>query len=204
MKIRTKIFLSFLLSTAVSIALITGMLGWQLRKDALRSYEQMSSGALKQANNYIELFWQEAKKNIGFLAELPDAKESAGCFQNFSQKTEPTLIRRNDLDERGKRLFDLWQFVTKTHPDYAEIFYGYPDGSYGSSLETEMPGGFDSRKRAWFTEGMKSSELFTMSPAYRSFTGDLVAAVTCKIKKDALLVGFASIDVSLVSLTNLV
>ena len=91
MKIRTKIFLSFLLSTAVSIALITGMLGWQLRKDALRSYEQMSSGALKQANNYIELFWQEAKKNIGFLAELPDAKESAGCFQNFSQKTEKTV-----------------------------------------------------------------------------------------------------------------
>ncbi len=204
MKIRTKILLVFLSSNFFAFLLLTILLSWQVKEKVLTDYKKTSAVALNMTNRYIELFWSEAEKNAAFMADLPDMKVAEGAFPNFSNTTSATLNKRSDMSPAGQRLFDLWQIIQKNHPEYAEIFAGFPDGSIGSSLETEIGAGFDSRKRAWFIEGMQNPTRYTFSPAYRSDTGELVAAVTCKITNESGLVGFHNIDVSLSTLESLI
>lgn len=206
LSIKKKLVLAFSASIIVPIALLCIFLGYSILTSSANRFIQSAQNELRQVNGAINIFFQEAGFNVTRLAEHDIMQEADETLPNYSKTTEK---RKDDYKQMGgitERLNKVLERADLAHPGYIEVYIGTELGCFVSSAPSEMPAGYDPRKRPWYTKAVQTGAKTTLSDAYLSTTGDVTVSIVAPIKsrKDSKLLGMAGIDVSLKGLTDIV
>jgi methyl-accepting chemotaxis protein len=88
------------------------------------------------------------------------------------------------------------QFMTTYVGDEAGIFTQWP--------QSDMPEGYDPRKRPWYQDAVKANGAVLTEPYIDASTNGLIISSAVPVKRDGKLVGVAGSDFSLASLVDMI
>lgn len=199
MSIRLRIILGFLLTTVVLAAGIMINAAFSLRQEAESSYQTAAQRQLRLMAVYVTSFLQTAERNAALLAQDQDVASAGDAFPTYKNVAVKSLFRHADLSWTARRVLEKFTRLDKGYADYAEVYAGYLDGNYASSIDNaEVAPGFDMTKRPWYVARKASPDVYGISESYRSYTGEMVFAVTHKMfDADGNFTGVLGVDVSL-------
>lgn len=203
LNIKNKLILLILAAVLLCAGGIASISFVKMTDMAETAFVQSSLSELQQVDNFISEFMHEAELNALFLSMDPGVQDSAGHNPNFTVD-DIDHIYRKDMDEHGKRVFDLFQQMKSSHSVYANVYVGMEDGGFNMAPEDALPKGYDPRQRPWYKEAVSSSEATSFSKAYQSTTGGAVSTVTAKVLKSGRVVGVVGFDINLSTLTDVV
>jgi len=204
MTIRTRILLfSFIAGTLITGGIITYST-LQMRRDAESYYISSSSAQLRLMNIYIETFVNTAINNAEALTRNPDFAKAGSIFPNYTSTTTETVFRLRDLSPEARELAGPLVALAQGYEDYVEVYAGYADGSLVTSIDgLKFPAGWNMSKRPWYVTRANSSSDYGLAEAYTSVTGEMVFAISHKIRTESgEVVGVLGIDVTLKGLTD--
>ena len=205
LSVRKKLLLAITSTILTSILITCIVLGLQIRDSAIATFHDSASKELGQIDRAIGIFVDKALKMTTMIAGSPlvqAADETLHSYVNETRPLSPKDISRSDVERDMVAFFKL---INKTHPEYVEVFIGTKWGGFASSGETEMPPGYDPRKRPWYIKGMETPNKASISPAYMSTTGEAVISNMFPITTaDGGIIGCSGLDVGLGVLTDLI
>lgn len=205
LSVRKKLLLAFTTTILTSILITCIVLGLQIRDSAIGTFHVSASKELGQIDRAIGIFVDKALKMTTMLSThslVRTVDESIHSYVNESRGLTPKDITRSPLEEE---LVVLFKLINTTHPEFVEVFVGTKWGGFASSGESEMPPGYDPRKRPWYTKAMETPDKASISPAYMSTTGEAVISnMRPIIAQDGDIIGCAALDVGLGVLTDLI
>ena len=205
LSIRKKLLFAFAGTILTSILITCVVLGLQIRESAIANFHNSASKELAQIDRAIGIFVDKALKMTTMIARdalVRKADDSLHSYVNETEKKAPKDIVRSPLEAEMAQYF---KNIHSTHPEYVEVFIGTKWGGFVSSGESEMPPGYDPRKRPWYTTAMATPDKATISPAYMSTTGEAVISNMFPITADGgEIIGCTGLDVGLGVLTELI
>ncbi len=205
LSIRKKLLFAFTSTILTSIVITCVVLGLQIRDSAIATFHNSAAKELSQIDRAIGIFVDKALKMTTMIARdalVRKADDSLHSYVNETEKKAPKDIVRSPLEAEMAQYF---KNIHSTHPEYVEVFIGTKWGGFVSSGESEMPPGYDPRKRPWYTTAMATPDKATISPAYMSTTGEAVISNMFPITADGgEIIGCTGLDVGLGVLTELI
>jgi len=205
LSIRKKLLLAFATTILTSILITCVVLGLQIRQSAIATFYGSTSKELTQIDRAIGIFSDKSLKMTTLIASHPlvrKSDDSIHSYVNETRKLSPKDITRSELEQEMVTFFKL---VNKTHPEFVEVFIGTKWGGFASSGESEMPPGYDPRKRPWYTKAMETPGKASVSAAYMSTTGEAVISNMFPITSESgEIIGCSGLDVGLGVLTDLI
>lgn len=206
LSIKNKLVMAFSASIAVPLVFLCIFLGYKILTQSTDRFIASTQNELRQVNTAINLFFQEAGYNIMGIADHEAVQAADESLPNYTKTTEKKKDIYSQIGGITEKISGVLAGVDKSNPGYIEVFMGTETGGFVSSIESEMPAGYDPRKRPWYTKAAQSGTKTTLSDAYLSTTGDVTISVVTPIKskKDSRLTGMAGVDVSLKGLTDIV
>ena len=201
MSIKLRIILGFFLTILLTASGGIFFASMQMRDDADSEFSQSSGRQLSLLDDYLENFLRTAQANAALVASMADLVALADSMPNFSTTTQERDYASAVTSPEVRAALVPLQNINSKNADYLEVYVGYPNGAYATGLaEMKVPAGFNTSKRPWYTATAASAQDGLLSEAYVSLTGDIVFAVTQKMKgPDNKLAGIVGIDVSLKS-----
>jgi len=206
LSIKKKLVMAFSASIIVPVALMCVFLGYSILQKSTDRFILSTQNELRQVNAAINIFFQEAGYNVIRLADHEVMQEADDTLPDYSKSTEKRKDNYASIGGVTAKINKVLASTDNAHPGYVEVFMGTEIGGFISSLESEMPAGYDPRKRPWYTKAIQTGAKITLSDAYLSTTGDVTISIVSPIKskKDSKLIGMAGIDISLKGLTDIV
>ena len=203
--IKTKILLGLFLTIAISISLVFVYIFNTVQDASISSYVTFTLREIKQLDNAMNIFMEEAKYNATMLSMDPRVRDVDDSITSFVDTTVKTKSIPRPDDAKGRSITDLLTLMGASHPAYVEVFFGTEYGGFLSNAETAMPIGYDPRKRPWYREAMQHPQAPIVSKAYMSTTGEAVVVSVVKVVEEkGKTVGAIGVDISLKVLTDIV
>ncbi|WP_422917462.1 methyl-accepting chemotaxis protein [Metapseudomonas sp. CR3202] len=202
MTIRHKLGWAFSLVAVLPAALIALLVILNVRNEAQDEFIASSSREMRQVENSMQLFFQSISQTADFLASYPLLQNADGNLKKYTGE-DPSLIPLGDQD---KQIFELFESIATSHPDYAYIYLATSDGATVPWPASSDLKNYDPRKRPWYQAAMAAKGKTTRSPAYY-WAQDNVALVGVtrsyanRLGEEG---GAITIDVSLKQLTETV
>jgi len=203
--IKTRLILGLVSVIAVILAGILAIVAYDFSQQSRLSHQRSATGEIKQIDYAISLFLDECLMNADMMAKNGPVQHVDEMSTNHLTTTEKTKAQVHQGDAAGRRLVDYLATVQNTHPAYVEVYAGNEQGGFVSCLEdSTMPGGYDPRKRPWYTDTKPVTDKPVLGKAYLSTTGEAVTSVARVISREGKVVGVVGLDISLKKLTELI
>ncbi|MDP2849395.1 MAG: methyl-accepting chemotaxis protein [Humidesulfovibrio sp.] len=203
--IKTRLILGLVSVIAVILAGILAIVAYSFSQQSHESYVRAAKSEMGQVDYAITLFLDESLMNADMLAKNPLAMRMDEVTTTHVGGTEKRKAKVDAGDAMGRKLVDFFSSVQNTHPAYVEVFLGSENGAFVSALEdSDMPAGYDPRKRPWYTEAKPLTDKAMLSKAYMSTTGEAVTSAARTVVRDGKVIGVMGIDISLKKLTGLI
>lgn len=203
MSIKVKLIVGLLAMILVIFIAMFTLVARNVSEQSIATVSQGAMDQLRQVEYSISLFLEEAKMNAAMLARHPLATRVGEVTStHVDQPAKKSVVHPEDAV--GTEFVSMFQAVQTTHPAYVEVFVGSEQGSFVSSLQdSDMPAGYDPRKRPWYLEAKEITNASVLGKAYMSTTGEAVTSVMRTIARDGQILGVVGIDISLKKLTDL-
>ncbi|MDR3641921.1 MAG: methyl-accepting chemotaxis protein [Humidesulfovibrio sp.] len=203
--IKTRLIFGLVSVIAVILTGILLIVAYNFSQQSRESYLRSATGEIKQVDYAITLFLNECLQNADMMAKNPMAQRMDEVTTNHLTTTAKTSAKVQSGDTMGRKLVDFFISMQNTHPAYVEVYLGNEQGSFVSALEnSDMPPGYDPRKRPWYIEAKPKADSPQLSKAYMSTTGEAVTTAARAVLRDGQVIGVMAIDISLKNLTELV
>jgi len=203
--IKTRLVLGLVAVIAVILAGILAIVAFNFSQQSRESSLRAARGQMAQVDYAITVFLDECLMNADLLAKNPLAQQLDEVTTNHLSTTEKRKAKVDSGDAMGRKIVDFFASVQKTHPAYVEVFLGNERGAFVSALEdSDMPAGYDPRKRPWYTEAKPLTDKAKLSKAYMSTTGEAVTSAARTVLRGGQVIGVMGIDISLKNLTELI
>lgn len=201
MNIRSKLTLSFaatVILPIIAIAIVS--ISMTISKSSSHFVER-TQDELRQVDNGFQLFFQQIKANVKFLAEskltaqLPDNTHS---YIGAAHMMDPKNDSAEELD-----LFKLYEDFGSSHPDLLYVYTGTKEGGFVQYPSEEL-GNYDPRQRPWYKQALASPNLPILTEAYQDVIGKPVVTSALVVKnQQGEIVGVQGLDVTLSTLTDI-
>ena len=201
MNIRSKLTLSFaatVILPIIAIAIVS--ISMTISKSSSQFVER-THNELRQVDNGFQLFFQQIKANVKFLAEskltaqLPDNTHS---YIGAAHMMDPKNDSVEELD-----LFKLYEDFGTSHPDLLYVYTGTKEGGFVQYPSEEL-GNYDPRQRPWYKQALASPNAPILTEAYQDVIGKPVVTSALAVKnQQGEIVGVQGLDVTLSTLTDI-
>ncbi len=202
--VRFRIMLGLVLVISIPVAVVFAVLFGAVYRETLSRQVDAADREIRQLDNAMSIFMDEAKSNVAMLGVTPSLHEVDKNLTSYLATTEKTKAVPRDDDALGRSLTALFRREQDTHPAYVEVFFGSEDGGFLSSLGDTMPAGYDPRQRPWYKDAMAKPDQAVISKAYVSTTGEAVVSVLRVVADRGRRIGVVGVDISLKVLTDIV
>jgi methyl-accepting chemotaxis protein len=201
MNIRSKLTLSFAATVILPIIAIAIVSISMTISKSSTSFVERTQSELRQVDNGFQLFFQQIKANVKFLAEnkltiqLPD---NTHTYIGSDHMMEPKSDSAEELD-----LYKLYEDFGTSHPDLLYVYTGTEDGGFVQYPLEEL-GGYDPRQRPWYKQALASPNAPIITEAYQDVIGKPVVTSALVVKnKQGDIIGVQGLDVTLSTLTDI-
>ncbi|MEG2139906.1 MAG: methyl-accepting chemotaxis protein, partial [Bilophila sp.] len=197
MSIRIKLIVAFMVAVIISIGSVICLVTWQMRKDALTTYQERAREQLVRINEFIESSFHKNEEITKVLAGSPAIFAAEATLPDYVATTAPTSVPRSEMTPEAVALDKELQRFQEAHPDFATVGVGLENGRYLEYPISTRPTGFDPRTRDWYRTGKAASGDVAITEAYRTVKGILACSISSKIYDGTAFRGLAVVDISL-------
>ncbi|MBA6327561.1 methyl-accepting chemotaxis protein [Colwellia sp. MB02u-6] len=201
MNIRSKLTLSFAATVILPIIAIAIVSISMTISKSSTSFVERTQDELRQVDNGFQLFFQQIKANVKFLAkneltaQLPD---NTHTYIDSDHMMEP---KNDSLEELN--LYKLYEDFGSSHPDLLYVYTGTKEGGF-VQYPLEVLGGYDPRQRPWYKQALTSPNTPIITEAYQDVIGKAVVTSALVVKnKQGDIIGVQGLDVTLSTLTDI-
>ena len=204
--VKIRVLLGIIIPLLIMAGGVTGTAVWKMRATAIEDFTAKSQQELTLFGLYISQMLRTGQDTARALAQDIDVRNGLGKFPSFAASTQTSRYRHEDLSPDAHAVVDRLQNMQKTHRQFAEVFIGYRDGSYATSIpEVSVPAGTDMSTRSWYRECASASGESSLSSVYQTIQKTLAVSLTNKVTApDGTLVGVLGIDIALSQLRDMV
>lgn len=204
MSIRTKTLLLFGIVICLGMGALYILTSLQAQDAFFKTYDESVNKQIRQANDLVALFFEQAKSNALFLARLPEAELTRDKLRSYLPEKTPVKLPRQEMTPEMVALDIRLQGVQETNKAYADLGICMDsDSGIQEYPAPSWPAGFDARIRPWYKAALASKDEAVVAPAYLTIAGDLCCAVSAKIRdKTGKIFGVSYIDVKLTALVE--
>jgi methyl-accepting chemotaxis protein len=201
MNIRSKLTLSFAATVILPIIAIAIVSISMTISKSSTSFVERTHDELRQVDNGFQLFFQQIKANVKFLAEnklTAQLPENTHTYIGADHMMEP----KNDSAEE-LALYKLYEDFGTSHPDLLYVYTGTKEGGFVQYPLEEL-GGYDPRQRPWYKQALASPNAPIITEAYQDVIGKPVVTSALVVKNNqGVIVGVQGLDVTLSTLTDI-
>lgn len=207
MKIRTKLILAFSIAVIIPTGILASLSINEAAKIAKEQFKKATYKEIIQVDRAFTMFFDNAKRNISYLAQLPIVKNELPNGPNFTtQQGIDAFPGWKNLPGKSGELWRLFENYADSHRDLAYVYSGRADGAYIEWPGSTLTKPYDPRVRPWYKSAMAGEGKPVVTNAYY-WAGDdaTYIAITQALKDDqGKSVGVVSFDVSVNELTDIV
>jgi methyl-accepting chemotaxis protein len=202
MNIKQKLTWAFAVIACLPIILVATIVIVNLRSDAQSDFVDGSSREIRQVANAMQLFFDGIRQNVDYLAAHPTVTGAGDGVKSYMSADAPN-VPQTDPDHQ---LFNLFESLAKSHPDYSYVSYGLANGSYAFWPGDPKMASYDPRQRPWYKTAQANPGKTLRTEAYYWAGDDAVLVSTVRAVNNSLgsNSGVVNIDVSLKQLTSIV
>ncbi|MEA4854933.1 MAG: methyl-accepting chemotaxis protein [Solidesulfovibrio sp.] len=202
--IKIKVILIVSLMVSIPIIGIFGYCFYSILNNTLDAQTTAIRREVLQLDNAITLFINDVVYNVNMLSAEPLLVNIDNTATTFMHRMEKSKVSIRSDDVLGQKISTIFKQVQSSHPYYEEVYFGSEYGAFLSNAESEIPAGYDPRKRPWYQEALATPDKTVVSKTYRSTTGMAVVSVAKATIRQGRSVGVVSIDLSLKILTDII
>ena len=204
--LKKKLFFASLALVVVPMLSVMLILSYSLSKKSEEDFVARVTGEIRQVDNVITVLLDSAKHNLEMMNRHPAMQKldtSINSYMTVPGATDLKTVRRGPLEQR---ILDHLNLIGKTHPDYIELYLGTKYGGFITSDTDKVPGGYDPRRRPWYSDALDKKGEAIISKAYYSVTTNenVVAAVKAYTDAAGEVQFVGGIDISLKRLTDII
>jgi methyl-accepting chemotaxis protein len=201
MNIRSKLTLSFAATVVLPIIAIAIVSISMTISKSSTGFVERAQDEIRQVDNGFQLFFQQIKANVRFLAKNDLATQLPENTHNYIGP-DHMMMPENDSAEEFS-LYNLYQEFGLSHPDLLYVYTGTKEGGF-VQYPTEELGGYDPRQRPWYKQALASPESPIITEAYQDVIGKPVVSSALAIKNEqGDIIGVQGLDVTLSTLTDI-
>ncbi|WP_298189599.1 methyl-accepting chemotaxis protein [uncultured Pseudomonas sp.] len=202
MNIKQKLTLGFAVIACVPIILVAVLVILNLRSEARTAFLDSSAREIRQVDNAMQLFFEGISQNVEFLATQPQLKAVDSELKSYVSANAAGI----PMGRQDQRVFDLFAGLASSHPAYAYLSLGTPEGGYVFWPGDPNLSNYDPRTRPWYQRAMAEPGKTLRTEAYYWADDDVVLVSTVRSFANRLgsQGGVMNIDVSLKQLTDIV
>ena len=202
MNIKQKLTWAFAVIACLPIILVATIVIVNLRSDAQSDFVDGSSREIRQVANAMQLFFDGIRQNVDYLAAHPTVTGAGEGVKSYMTADAPNIAQT----EPDHQLFNLFESLAKSHPDYSYVSYGLANGSYAFWPGDPKMASYDPRQRPWYKAAQANPGKTLRTEAYYWAGDDAVLVSTVRAVNNTLgnSGGVVNIDVSLKQLTSIV
>lgn len=201
MNIRSKLTLSFaatVILPIIAIAIVS--ISMTISKSSLNFVER-TQDELRQVDNGFQLFFQQIKANVKFLAESELTAQLPDNTHNYIGSAHMMAPKNDSIEELN--LYNLYEKFGASHPDLLYVYTGTNKGGFVQYPLEEL-GKYDPRQRPWYKQALASPNEPILTEAYQDVIGKPVVTSAFVVKnKQGNIVGVQGLDVTLSTLTDI-
>ncbi|PSJ36619.1 chemotaxis protein [Zobellella taiwanensis] len=202
MRIKHKLVLMFIIMASLPVMLVALLVVLNLREAATAGFIDQSGREIRQVEKGMQLFFGGIENNVNFLAAHPLLKGIDGQLKRYL--TAETALQPEGTQE--KALFELFDRLASSHPNYAYVSLGTKEGGYVFWPGDPTLSNYDPRNRPWYQHAMANPDKVLRTDAYYWADDDVVLVSTVRSFANHLgnQGGVVNIDVSLQQLTDII
>lgn len=99
------------------------------------------------------------------------------------------------IPERDQLIPHL-KHIIERKKEIFNIYVGFEDSSFYDALASNLPKDYDPKKRSWYMDAIKTSDVVSSDPYIDALTGNLVLTLSKEIKQNGHRIGVLGIDMS--------
>jgi len=202
MNIRSKLTLSFA-TTVIFPLLVIAIISISMTiSRSSTNFVERTQAELRQVDNGFQLFFQQLKNNVIYLANhqltinLPDETH------NYINESHMMTPENDSIAENN--LYHFYHDFGQSHDDLLYIYTGTEHGGFVQYPLEEL-GEYDPRQRPWYKQALLSPNEAIITEAYQDVIGKPVVTAAITIKNtDDKIIGVQGVDVTLATLTTII
>nr|MCR5699309.1 methyl-accepting chemotaxis protein [Treponemataceae bacterium] len=167
-------------------------------------YYENSHTSLTQFSDTIDIFFNSKKSILNLACEDPTLKNIDGSLHSFINESGQIHTKSYPKSQVEKNAYITLKNYFDNHDDLIEAFVGTRWGGFVSSFEGNMSGGYDPRKRSWYTMAIQSDLPIVLTNAYASTNGETVVCLSRKLySANNTFLGVTGFETTLGTLSDL-
>jgi len=201
MNIRSKLTLSFATTVIIPLLIIAAISITMTISRSSADFIERTQAELRQVDNGFQLFFQQVKNNVVYLANNQFTQNLPENTHNYVGASH--MMSPEDDSVAENNLYNFYNNFGQSHTDLVYIYTGTKQGGF-VQYPLEALGKYDPRQRPWYKQALASPNKAIVTEAYQDVVGlpVITAAITIKNNLNELL-GVQGVDVSLATLTNI-
>ena len=201
MNIRSKLTLSFAATVILPIIAIAIVSISMTISKSSTSFVERTHDELRQVDNGFQLFFQQIKANVKFLAENKLTAQLPENTHTYIDADHMMAPKNDSVEELA--LYKLYEDFGTSHPDLLYVYTGTKGGGFVQYPLEEL-GGYDPRERPWYKQALASPDAPIITEAYQDVIGKSVVTSALVVKDNqGVIVGVQGLDVTLSTLTDI-
>jgi len=201
MNMRAKLIIMFALTVILPILAIATVSISETVSRSSENFVQRTQNEIRQVDNGFQLFFQQVKNGVTFLANSAVVKQAPVNTQSYlGEKKEMTP----NLDSPAESaIFNLYKQFRETHKELLFVYLGTPNGGF-IQYPPETMEGYDPRKRPWYQLAINNPGHANITSPYQGNSGGPMVSIAHTFKNtQGELAGVQSVDVTLSTLTDI-
>ncbi len=193
---------AFVMLIVVAISAVTT--GIFFSKNCLDNFYINAGTELSQFNDSITMFFTAKKAELNVFSNLEAVKAADETIHSFVDEVGEIQILGYAKGPVEQRIREVCKNFAAQDSDIAEIYIGTKWGGYATNFDSSMSGGYDPRKRGWYSTALKGNGKTMITDAFASTVGATVVGITrCVYNDYDEFIGNSSIEVSLDTLNSI-
>jgi methyl-accepting chemotaxis protein len=201
MNIRSKLTLSFAATVILPIIAIAIVSISMTISKSSTSFVERTQDELRQVDNGFQLFFQQIKANVKFLAQNKLTTQLPDDIHTYLRSDHMMAPKNDSVEELD--LYKLYEDFGSSHPDLLYVYIGTKEGGFVQYPLEEL-GGYDPRQRPWYKQALASPNAPIITEAYQDVIGKPVVTSALVVKNEqGDIIGVQGLDVTLSTLTDI-
>ncbi len=202
MNIRSKLTLSFA-TTVIFPLLVIAIISISMTiSRSSTNFVERTQAELHQVDNGFQLFFQQLKNNVIYLANHQLTKNLPKNTHNYINASHMMAPDSDSIAENN--LYHFYHDFGQSHDDLLYIYTGTEFGGFVQYPLEEL-GEYDPRQRPWYKQALATPNKAIITEAYQDVIGKPVVTAAMTIKNSAdRIIGVQGVDVTLATLTTII
>lgn len=173
-------------------------------KNSENNFYESAEVELSVFSDSVTMFFNAKKTELNGFVDSDPVKTADNTIHSFAAETGSISILSYAKSPVEESIRAICKSFAAYDQDIAEIYLGTQWGGYVTNFDGSMSGGYDPRKRGWYSAANEGKGSIVITDAFASTVGATVVGITrSAYDRNGSFIGNAAIEVSLDTLTSM-